>query len=152
MSATTVPQKTSQQAFSRKVAGLVDQKAPGTAAESASAVREGLPYEALETLSHALGLTQEVLTRVLGASERTLQRRRRSGCLSPSESDRLWRIDHIYHLALGAFDGRTDAARAWLTAPKQALGGDTPIEHLDTEPGARMVEQMLATIEHMMPA
>ena len=151
MAATTAPQKTSQRAFSRKVADVKSQ-APGSVAESASAVREGLPYEALESLSRTLGLSPEVLTRVLGASERTLQRRRRSGHLSPAESDRLWRIDHVYHLAVEAFDGKTGEAQAWLTSPKQALGGDTPIEHLDTEPGARLVEQMLATIEHMMPA
>lgn len=152
MSATIVPDKMSQQAFSRKMARLTGHEASGPAPGGASAVREGLPYEALESLSQALGLTQEVLTRVLDVSERTLQRRRRSGCLSPSESDRLWRIDYIYRLALEAFDGKTDEARAWLTSPKQAFGGDTPIEHLDTEPGARAVEQMLATIEHMMPA
>ena len=81
-----------------------------------------------------------------------MQRRRKGGRLSPPESDRLWRVEHAYRLALEAFDGHADEARRWLTTPKRALGGDTPVEHLDTEPGARAVEQMLAVIEHTMPA
>lgn len=149
---TTTPEKTAQRAFSRKVAHLEAPEVSGTAAVGSSEVRQGLPYEELESLSQALGLTQEVLTRVLDVSERTLQRRRQSGRLSPSESDRLWRIAHVYRSAVEAFDGRTEEAQAWLTTPKRALGGDTPVEHLDTEPGERAVEQMLATIEHTMPA
>ena len=152
MPTTTASEKTSQQAFNRKMTGLNTPAFPDPAAASSSEVREGLPYEALESLSRTLGLTQEVLTRVLHVSERTLQRRRHSGRLSPSESDRLWRIAHVYRLALEAFDGKADEASQWLTTPKRALGGDTPIAHLDTEPGERMVEQMLATIEHTMPA
>lgn len=124
----------------------------GTAVPGSSDVREGLPYEQLESVSRTLGLTQEVLTRVLNVSERTLQRRRRSGRLSPSESDRLWRIARVWELALEAFDGRADEARQWLNSPKRVLRGDTPVEHLDTEPGLRTVEQMLAVIEYTMPA
>lgn len=144
--------KTPQQAFNRKMARLGVEEAPHAAEVGAAEVREGLPYDALDALSQTLGLTQDVLTHVLGISERTLQRRRRSGRLSASESDRLWRMAHIYHRTLEAFDGQTDEAQAWLTTPKRALGGDTPIGHLDTEPGERMVEQMLATIEYTMPA
>ena len=51
-----------------------------------------------------------------------------------------------------AFDGNLDETHRWLTTPNATLGGDTPIEHLDTEPGERVVEQMLAVIEHTMPA
>lgn len=152
MATTSRSKKTSQQAFTGKVGRLHDGDALDTADVGSSAVREGLPYETLESLSRTLGLTQEVLTHVLDVSERTLQRRRRSGRLSPSESDRLWRIANIHGKAVQAFDGRSDEAREWLTTPKRALGGDTPIEHLDTEPGERTVEQMLATIEHTMPA
>ena len=148
----TSPGKTSQQAFRRKVAHLEVPEASGTAAVGSSEVRQGLPYEELEALGERLGLTQEVLTRVLDVSERTLQRRRQSGRLSPSESDRLWQIAHVYRRALEAFDEQAEEAQAWLTTPKRALGGDTPVEHLDTEPGARTVEQMLAVIEHTMPA
>ena len=110
-----------------------------------------MPFEALDVLTSTLGLTQETLTRVLDVSERTLQRRKKNGRLGASESDRLWRLGHVWQLAVGTFDGRAEEARAWLTSPKRALSGETPVEHLDTEPGLRRVEQMLASIEHTMP-
>ena len=149
--ATTATQKTTQTAFRRKMAGLGSRKA-SAARVSAAEVRAGLPYSTLVALAESLGLTQDVLTRVLGISERTLQRRRQSGRLSAAESDRLWRVQHVYDQALSAFDGREDAAREWLATPKRILGGDTPMAHLDTEAGARLVEQMLLVIEHTMPA
>ncbi len=150
MPTTVARRKTSQKAFSAKIANLA--KNPETSAISSSDVREGLPYEQLELISEKLELTQETVIRVLDISERTLQRRRSSGRLSPSESDRLWRITRIWSLALRAFDGEDGEAREWLTSPNRTLSGDTPVEHLDTEPGLRIVEQMLAVIEHTMPA
>ena len=159
MPTTTSPvdalEKTSQQAFTKKLACMTGQGASGRAATAAAGseeVREGLPFEALEALADVLGLTPGALTGALGTSERTLQRRRRSGRLGPAESDRLWRLGHVWSLAIEAFDGDAGEARAWLNAPKRALGGDAPVEHLDTEPGLRLVEQMLTAIEHTMPA
>lgn len=141
-----------QAAFDRKVSRLAAAFEPVSATITAAEVREGLPYETLESISRTLGLTQETLTRVLHTSDRTLQRRRRDERLSPVESDRLWRIAHVYRLAVEAFDSNLAEAHRWLTTPNHTLGGDTPIEHLDTEPGERIVEQMLAVIEHTMPA
>ena len=158
MPTTTAPAdpdaKTSQQAFTDKLARLSGAGAAAARAPAAppEEVRAGLPFEALKTLADQLGLTPAALTDVLGTSERTLSRRRRSGRLGPLESDRLWRLGHVYHLALEAFDGEADEARTWLASPKRALGDDSPIQHLDTEPGLRMVEQMLHSIEHTMPA
>ena len=143
--------KTSQAEFSQKMAGI-SESAAGLKAVSSTDVREGLPYEQLESISKRLSLTQETIIRVLDISERTLQRRKRHGRLSASESDRLWRINRVWTLALDAFDEEAEEARAWLTSAKNALDGDTPVEHLDTEPGLRTVEQMLVVIEHSMPA
>ena len=151
-SAARTSTKTSQSDFNRKLTHLSSTRAPIDITASADEVRTGYSYGTLESLSHTLGLTQERLTHVLGVSERTLQRRKEHGRLSAAESDRLWRIAHVYQKALEAFDGRADEARTWLTTPKHALGGETPIDYLDTEPGARMVEQLLATIEYTMPA
>ena len=146
--------KTPQEDFTAKLARLnrsgAGDDAHGTA--GSSEVREGLPFEAFEALAGALALPSAALAAALGTSERTLLRRRERGRLGPAESDRLWRLSHVYRLTLEAFDGDAEQARAWLTKPKQALGGDSPVKHLDTEPGFRLVEQMLAAIEHTLPA
>lgn len=142
-----------QEEYTEKVSNMVlEEPAVAYHPHSTPDLRRGLSYGELRDAIGPLGLSQDVVTRVLGVSERTLQRRRKSGKLSPSESDRVWRIKRIHSLALSAFDGNEDEAREWLTTPKRTLGGETPIEHLDTEPGLRLVEQMLTGIIYFFPA
>jgi len=50
-------------------------------------------------------------------------------------------------MALAAhYLGDAHAANRWLKRPNAALGGKPPIELLDTEPGARAVENVLGRI------
>jgi putative toxin-antitoxin system antitoxin component (TIGR02293 family) len=44
--------------------------------------------------------------------------------------------------------GDDDAAIHWLKRPNRALGGLIPLDCLDTEPGARMVENVLGRIAY----
>ena len=62
-------------------------------------------------------------------------------------SDRLVRMAHIAALAQDVLGQREKAGR-WLQKPNRVLGGSTPLEHLDTELGARQVEQILGRIAH----
>ena len=147
----TTKESPSQDAFEQALkARLQDQQTASSL--TSQEIREGLPFERLQRLAERLALTQETLTRILGISERTLQRRRKSGRLSPEESDRVERLLRIWRLALRAFDDEEDEARAWLTTPKRALDDETPVEHLDTEPGARAVSEMLIVIDQTIPA
>ncbi|MDX1545636.1 MAG: antitoxin Xre-like helix-turn-helix domain-containing protein [Rhodothermales bacterium] len=126
---------------------LAGRSAPPPAAPDASRVREGIDLATLDALRERLGLSLEELERTLHVSSRTLQRRRKAEQrLSPAESDRLWRLLHIFARALTAFEHDEQAARAWLTTPKSVLRGETPLERLDTEPGLREVEDMLTVI------
>lgn len=152
MPATEKTAKTSQEAFEAALqARLRTQEGPASPL-SAREIREGVPFDRLDRLAGRLGLTQKTLTRVLGTSERTLQRRRRSGRLDPVESDRFGRLERLCELALRAFDENEEEARYWLTTPKRAFDGETPVEHLDTEPGARTVREMLVVIDQTIPA
>lgn len=110
-------------------------------------VREGLGLAELDAIVEALDLGQSALQEVLGISVRTLQRRRKQGdALTAAESDRLWRLLHIWNRSRTAF-ASDDAARTWLKTPHGMLGGETPLERLDTEPGLREVEDLLTTID-----
>jgi putative toxin-antitoxin system antitoxin component (TIGR02293 family) len=110
-------------------------------------VREGLGLAELDAVVEALDLDQPVLQDVLGVSVRTLQRRRKRGdCLTAAESDRLWRLLHIWQRSRTAFAAH-GAARTWLKTPHGLLGGETPLERLDTEPGLREVEDLLTTLD-----
>jgi putative toxin-antitoxin system antitoxin component (TIGR02293 family) len=81
----------------------------------------------------------------LDLSARSLQRRRRSGRLARFESDRLYRLARILALAQQSL-GNSELAMRWLKRSNRALGGSAPITALDTEHGARQVENVLGRI------
>jgi len=93
------------------------------------------------------GLTLKELAASLDLSPRSLQRRREQGRLARYESDRLYRLARIVALAKH-YIGDEEAATRWLKQPNRALGGGVPLDLLDTEPGARAVENILGRIAY----
>ena len=124
---------------------------PEIGSDPVASVREGLPYSALEGVQDRLQVPEDLLARTLGVSTRTLSRRREAGKLTTGESDRLVLLAEIVGRAREALDGM-DPAREWLSAPHSLLGGESPLEHMDTIAGMQEVEAMLAQIEYGMPA
>lgn len=110
-----------------------------------SAIREGFPQEVVGSVMHAAGLTLKELSATLDLSPRSLQRRRHQGRLARYESDRLYRLARTIALAK-RYIGDQEAATRWLKRPNRALGGHVPLELMDTEPGARAVENVLGRI------
>lgn len=143
--------ETSQDAFEQALKDRLGNQRDDATALTSREIRRGISVERLQRLADRLELTQETLTRVLGISERTLQRRKEAGRLTPRESDRVERLLRVWRLALNAFDD-DEEARTWLTSPKRVLDGESPVEHLDTEPGARTVVEMLVVIDQTFPA
>jgi putative toxin-antitoxin system antitoxin component (TIGR02293 family) len=109
------------------------------------AIREGFRPAVVEELMRASGLTLKELATALDLSPRSLQRRRRTGRLARYESDRLYRLARIVALA-DEFLGDHERAVRWLKHPNRALGGIPPIAAIDTELGARQVENILGRI------
>lgn len=111
------------------------------------AIEGGLPTRAIDEL---------VRRDLLDASEiydlviprRTLAHRRDRGQpLSSEESDRLTRVVRVVGRAEEALGERARAAR-WLREPNRALSGKRPIDLLDSDVGARMVDRVLGRVEH----
>jgi len=123
---------------------------PGIGPDPVSAVRAGLPYAAVEHVRGHLGASDEQLARALGVSSRTLSRRRETGTLTTDESDRLVLLAEIIALAQQALDS-AEGARQWLCTPHSLLGGESPLDHMDTVTGMQEVKTMLYHIEHGMP-
>ena len=111
------------------------------------AIREGFPPAVVEELMRASGLTLKELAAALDLSPRSLQRRRRSGRLARYESDRLYRLARIVALA-NEYLGDHERALRWLKRPNRALGGAAPVTAIDTDPGARQVENILGRIAY----
>ena len=111
------------------------------------AIREGFPPSVVEQLMRASGLTLKELADALDLSPRSLQRRRGTGRLARFESDRLYRLARIVALA-NEYLGDHNRALRWLKRPNRALGGVTPVSAVDTEVGARQVENVLGRIAY----
>jgi len=111
------------------------------------AIREGFPPAVVSELMLASGLTLKELAAALDLSPRSLQRRRRSGRLARFESDRLYRFARILAIAR-EYLGDHQRALRWLKRPNRALGGIAPVAAIDTEPGARQVENLLGRIAY----
>src|SRR5258706_218900 len=64
------------------------------------------------------------------------------------ESERLLRIATVFEKAVDLFEGDLVSARRWLSTPKKALGGETPLSFARTEIGGREVEALIGRLEH----
>lgn len=113
------------------------------------AVSGGLPASTLDDLLRA-GLDLSEIARVVGVSERTLQRKRErgaAGSLDVAESDRTVRLARIMAEAI-QYIGDHEKALRWLRTRNWALGDRVPLDLLATEPGVEMVRQSLVTIAY----
>jgi putative toxin-antitoxin system antitoxin component (TIGR02293 family) len=110
-------------------------------------LRSGLPYAALEAVASGFQIDTADLVAVLHVPLRTLARRKREKRLHADESDRLFRLGRIAALAEDVLGSREKATR-WLHQPNRALGHAVPLRQLDTEVGARQVEDLLLRIAH----
>ena len=83
-----------------------------------------------------------------GGKRTPLTRRLSQGSLLTSaESDRTVRMARLYAHAVEMI-GDQDKAIEWLVTPNRALGGERPLDQLDTDMGARIVEDILGRIAY----
>lgn len=121
---------------------------PTDNARALKMVREGLSFSALEHLVDVLGVPQGEVASIIGIPATTLSRRKRSGRLTQLESDRLMRIARLVEMTHRMMQGDGAAARRWLVAPHELLGGASPLAHASTEIGGREVEQLIGRLRH----
>ncbi len=121
--------------------------AAGSAEDLRRLVRAGLPFSALEQVMARFGLGRQQVAEVLHLPERTLARRKRERRLQPDESDRLVRLARVAAQAEETL-GSAERAAAWLRRPSRALGGEAPLDLLDTDLGAREVEAVLGRLDY----
>jgi putative toxin-antitoxin system antitoxin component (TIGR02293 family) len=117
-------------------------------AELIQQVERGFSFKTLHTLESRSGLPGAALAGLVGIPERTLARRKSKGKFTPDESERLLRLGTVFEQAVELFEGDRAAALRWLTAPRGALEGKTPLAYARTELGAREVEDLIGRLEH----
>jgi putative toxin-antitoxin system antitoxin component (TIGR02293 family) len=120
------------------------------AEELVAIVRSGISIPVLDLVLKSGMLSLAELDRLV-LPRKTLAHRRTIGWLSPEQSDRLMRVVRIIRETEMTFGSR-DKAHRWLRRPTTALGGEAPLDLLDTDPGARRVETLLGRIAYGIAA
>ena len=114
-----------------------------------TAARRGITVaEAVETM-RTWSVPVAQFAAILGCSERTWARVRGGSpdvLLPVTTSDRLLRTLRVLTHAGAVFDDEADA-RAWMSAPNAALGGESPLSLLDTDQGVRTVDEVLTRLQ-----
>lgn len=114
----------------------------------AEQIQEGLAYRKVQVLQEALGVSAQEIAGAIGASPRTLARRKEEGVLTPEESDRLVQLGVLFDEALELFEQDVAGARDWFKRPNRALDETTPLEAANTFIGAREVQRLIGRLEH----
>lgn len=120
-------------------------------ADFATLVDRGMPVASLAALADHEGLSADDVDRLIIRRRTLAHRKAKNQPLSRTESERAIRVAWITSLAEATF-ANPDKAKAWLRQPMAGLGGKRPIDLLDSEPGARVIEQLLYRIGHGVAA
>lgn len=111
-------------------------------------VEEGLPVVEVVQFGRQAGFSTDELARLIQIPPRTYARRiAAKGRLKVPEGERAVRIMRLFEQAKRVFV-TDENTRGWFNAKILALGGKTPLEYAQTEPGAREVENIIGRIEH----
>jgi putative toxin-antitoxin system antitoxin component (TIGR02293 family) len=114
------------------------------------AIASGIPGGALvHMVSHVHTMKHDDVSRAVGVSLRTVQRRTKAPRLrlSQEQSGRTWKFAEILAKATEVFGTQTEAER-WLASPAMALDERRPADLLSSPAGVEMVEQLLGRLEH----
>ena len=110
--------------------------------------RAGLPTSQLRAIGVRLALPVRELAPLLATTERTLARRLdQPGELNKMESERLLLLQRLTEHGVDVFEDQGKFNR-WLRRPLALLGGQSPLELLDTASGFQVVDELLGRIEY----
>lgn len=130
---------------------LAGGRALGSSVESdldwVRAVQSGLPTNAVDAIATEIGFTMTEIEQLVIPRRTLAHRRANRQPLTREESDRLARIARVGLWALETF-GEREKTIAWLRRPNRALQGSRPIDLLDTDDGARLVEQVIGRLAY----
>lgn len=120
-------------------------------ADFVKVLEQGVPIGALAELARQEALSPEDVDRLIIPRRTLAHRKAKDQPLNRAESERAVRVASVTALAEETFVNKAKAQK-WLRRPTAPLGGRRPLDLLDSEPGARVVEQLLYRIGHGIAA
>lgn len=116
--------------------------------EIVTQVRNGLPAAMFEHVASTLGLSVSTLAAKLGIARHAVTRKRGNRApLSSETSEKLLRVARLRNLGRTLFT-TDEAVSEWMSKPDASLGNMAPWELLDTDLGAREVENILRALSY----
>ena len=113
-----------------------------------SLVRKGLPVQSAVSAAKSLTLGEHKTFAWLRSSKaRAARSGSRENRLRAGESERLLRLVRVAAAATNVLGSRDKAVR-WLQKSNRELGGEVPVDLLDTDVGFQAVMDVLQRVEH----
>ncbi len=111
--------------------------------------RKGLPNKTLGKIEQSFSVKNKDLARLLSVSIKTIERYKagRGQHLNHVLSERILKLAMVNSRCLEIFEDRDDC-NTWLKSKNVALGGQPPIDLLDSDFGIELVLTELGRIEH----
>lgn len=107
-------------------------------------------YQSIKEVVKRFNLDKTDVKQLFGISESTQFRyEKQNPILKDAVADRLQRFNRITQQALELFEDKVETKR-WLSTPKAALSGKTPLMALATDARSKKVEAMLYRAEYGM--
>ncbi|MCP4117125.1 MAG: DUF2384 domain-containing protein [Desulfobacteraceae bacterium] len=107
----------------------------------------GLSGQLFLYLCKLLDIPEKRLSDIISLPQSTLNKRKKRGYFSPTESERLYRILKLFKRAVEVFDNNPAHARKWLKSEAFGLDGAVPLDFAKSEIGAREVDNLLTRID-----
>ena len=118
--------------------------------DSSSVATGNKKYASIKEIVKRFDLDKTDVKQLFGISESTQFRyEKQNPILKIAVADRLERFNRIAEQASELFEDEAETKR-WLSTPKTALSGETPLQALATDAGAKKVEEMLYRAEYGM--
>jgi putative toxin-antitoxin system antitoxin component (TIGR02293 family) len=123
----------------------------GRRLELVAGIREGFVFAQVSALAKEAGVDVGELVELGIIPRRTFTHSKQNQRFTATQSARLARFFRIQQKAKGTF-GSEEKAMQWLRRPTAPLQNNAPVSLLDTEEGARLVEDVLTRIDHGIAA
>lgn len=112
-------------------------------------VREGLPYESIESISHYMGSPIKNVLQLMGIPQTTYNKKKSdSAILDRRESEWIIAVTELIGYGMDVFNHEGDKFLRWLRKPNLGLSNHTPESLLDTFTGIEQIRMELEGLDH----
>ena len=108
--------------------------------------REGVKKSTLKILASYLGITMEMMSRLLHTSYRNIQRKEEDSLLDTLKTERVLELASFTQRGIEVI-GNKEAFAEWIQSPLIALGNKRPLDFLDTSFGIQLLTKILGRLE-----